>query len=308
MGECIELMVRVQTALSQGAIRLPLRSSVALTDPATHLLLMPGSLPDPPVFGAKLLSLFPDNPQRVDPAPAIQGHVLLFDGDTGRPLALVEAASLTAIRTAAASAAATRILANPDAGCLALLGYGVQAHSHLLAMRAVRPVREVRVWGPDPARAAAFAEQYGEDPALSIQVADSASAAVRDADLICAVSGSRTPIVLGEALSPGCHVNLVGAAMPDSREADGTAMARGRLFTEVTEFALAEAGDILLAMNEGSIDAGQIAGEIGQVFDGRVAGRESPHQITIYKSLGNTAQDLIAAHHVWAGARGPNLA
>ncbi|HEY5645636.1 MAG TPA: hypothetical protein VIS76_06840, partial [Pseudomonadales bacterium] len=174
MDRCIELMARVQTTISRGEISLPLRSHLQVGE-RNGLLLMPGSLSQPAVFGAKLLSLFPDNGQRG--LPVIQGQVLLFDGGDGRPLALVEAASLTAIRTAAASGAATRALANPQASVLALLGYGVQAESHLEAMCCVRPVREVRVWGPDPAKAKAFADRK-RPVQLPVTAVDSVEAAV----------------------------------------------------------------------------------------------------------------------------------
>jgi ornithine cyclodeaminase len=261
---------------------------------------MPGALTDPAVFGAKLVSLYPHNSQGPEPRPTIQGHVLLFEGNHGRPLALIEAASLTAIRTAAASAAATSALAASDARTLALLGYGVQAVSHLEAMCAVRPIERVRVWGPDADRAAAFAVRQ-QRPDLEIEAAASVEDAVREADLVCAVSGASTPILHGEWLAPGVHVNLVGAHSADCREADGRTLARARIFTEISGFALAEAGDIVLAIEEGAISADKIAGEIGDVHAGRLEGRQSADQITLYKSLGNTAQDLIAAHQVWLG-------
>lgn len=302
MAACIDLMAEVQAAISRGEISLPLRQAIPLPEApgsegagTASLLLMPGALSEPAVFGAKLISIFPGNGRRG--LPAIQGQVLLFDGDDGRPLALVEAASLTAIRTAAASAAATRVLANPDASRLALLGYGVQAGSHLEAMRAVRPIREVRVWGPSQDKAAAFAEKHS-GPELSVRAAASPEVALGDAEVICAVSASAEPIIRSEWLKPGCHLNLVGAHRPDAREADGATIAGARVFTEITGFALVEAGDILLAIADGLITAGNIAGEIGAVIEGELPGRENPEQITVYKSLGNTAQDLVAAHHV----------
>ena len=307
MAVCIELMEQVQAALSRGEINLPLRSATQLpfgeADQAS-LLIMPGALTSPPVSGAKLLSLYPENGQMNPPLPTIQGYVLLFAGSDGRPLALVEAASLTAIRTAAASAAATRALARPEASSLALLGCGVQAASHLEAMRAVRPVSNVTVWGRDPARARAFAARQ-DSGELTISVAESPEEAVRGADLVCAVSGSPTPVILGEWLSPGVHLNLVGAHTAATREADGRTLARARVFTEVLAFAMAEAGDILLAVQEGALATEDIAGEIGQVFNGDLAGRRSDEEITLNKSLGNTAQDLIAAHQVLTGG-GPD--
>ena len=300
MARCIDLLTDLHASISRGEVELPLRSGVPLPfepEGSNTLLVMPGALPDPAVFGAKLLSIYPDNGNAQRPLPVIQGHVLLFDGANGSPLALVDAASLTAIRTAAASGAATRALARSDASTLALLGYGVQAESHLEAMRAVRSVEQVRVWGPNPEKAAAFADRFS-DSELRIEAVSSAEDAVTDAHLVCAVTASTTPVIQGQWLSPGCHLNLVGAHSPSTREADGATLARVRIFTEITEFALAEAGDLLLAMEEGAIERSAIAGEIGDVLNEEIAGRERDDQITLYKNLGNVAQDLVAAYHV----------
>jgi ornithine cyclodeaminase len=306
MSACIDLLTELHGSISSDELQLPLRTGVPLPfepEGTNSLLVMPGALPEPAIFGAKLLSLYPANGN--SELPVIQGHVLLFDGLNGRPLALVDAASLTAIRTAAASAAATRALARPDASSLALLGYGVQAASHLEAMRCVRPITQVRVWGPNPEKAQAFAAAQ-DDGNLSVQAASSAESAIDGADLICAVSAATTPIIAGHRLAPGCHLNLVGAHTATSREADGETLARARVFTEITEFALAEAGDLLLAMEEGKITQAQVAGEIGAVFNGDLAGREHDDQITLYKNLGNVAQDLAAAHHVFAAGTQQN--
>jgi len=299
MRECIELMDRTQRALSRGDVRIPLRTGVPVAGGRGVLLLMPGEAGSPPVFGAKILSVFPEN----EALPAIQGWILLFDPADGAPLALVEAASVTAIRTAAASAVATRVLARSDAETLVLLGCGVQAASHLEAMLVVRRFREVLVWGPTPARARAFADSQAAAHGIPVEPIDEAARAVARGDVICAVSAAREPIVHGNDLKPGCHVNLVGAHTPDTREADARAFERARVFTEVTEFALAEAGDLLMAIAEGAFSADRIEGEIGAVLEGTVAGRTGAAEITLYKSLGNVAQDLAAASHVLARSR-----
>lgn len=297
MDGCIDLMADVQMRLSSGEIELPLRQWVPHGSDGRGLLVMPGSLGDADVFGAKLLSLFPANPGQG--RPAIQGSVLLFEPETGTPAALVDAAKLTALRTAAASGAATRALARAEAATLALLGYGVQAESHLAAMAAVRTLREVRVWGPSLERAQAFAARH--DVGIPIHALASAEAAVRDADLICAVSASREPIIESDWVAAGTHINLVGAHAPRQREASGALMGKGRVFTEITAFALEEAGDIVLALDEGHLDVDELT-EIGAVLGGDAPGRQSPDDITIYKSLGNTAQDLAAARFVHATA------
>ena len=295
MSVCIDLVQETQIAISRGEIEIPLRSTLPVDEGRATFLVMPGEVGESGTFGAKLLSIYPDNPAQG--LAAIQGYVLLFDAADGTPSALVDAASITAIRTAAASAAATRALARLDASRLALLGYGVQAESHLEAMCAVRHIREVRVWGPNIEKARAFAARH-ERPELIIEAVEIAGEAVRGADLVCAVSNARDPLIVANDVSPGTHLNLVGAHKPNGREADAETLARSRVYTEVTKFALAEAGDLILAIEEGVLSASEIRGEIGEVFAGTLAGRTSEGEITLYKSLGNTAQDLASAAYV----------
>ncbi|MCY3605309.1 MAG: ornithine cyclodeaminase family protein [Gammaproteobacteria bacterium] len=293
MDACIDLMADTQAAISRGEITPPLRSFVPVAGGKGGMGIMPGDTPS--AFGAKLISLYAGNPARG--LPTIQGCILLFDPETGTPAALVEGASVTAIRTAAASGAATRALAREDASVLALLGYGVQAETHLEAMRCVRPVREIRVWGPSLEKASRFATAHMDDD-LAVTAVETASEAVSGADLVCAVSAATEPVIEGRRLAAGCHVNLVGSHSPTTREADGETMGRARVFTEITDFAMKEAGDILLAIEEGFLTEGDLAGEIGAVFDGAVEGRRSEVEITLYTSLGNVAQDLAAAHYI----------
>lgn len=293
MSACIDLMAQTQAAISRGEITPPLRSFVPAAGGQGGLGVMPGDTPD--TFGAKLISLIPGNPARG--LPMIQGCILLFSRETGAPAALVEGASVTAIRTAAASGAATRALARKDASVLALLGYGVQAETHLQAMRCVRPVREVRVWGPSIEKAGRFASNHTNDE-VTVAAVETAREAMTGAHLICAVSAATQPVIEGRWLSPGCHLNLVGSHSPTTREADGETMGRARVFTEITEFAMKEAGDILLAIKEGFLAEHDLAGEIGAVIGGGAEGRRSEDEITLYKSLGNVAQDLAAAYYV----------
>ena len=297
MPACIDLMAATQAAISRGDIELPLRTMLSVSDGGGYFGVMPGEIADDEVFGAKLVTLFPDNPSRG--IPTVQGYILFFDRADGSPLALVEAASVTALRTAAASGAATRVLAREDASTLAILGCGVLAETHFDAMLAVRPVRDVRIWGRDLEKATAFAERHANRGGARVQAVADAAEAVADAHLVCTVSGSHTPILEGEWLSPGAHVNLVGAHNPATREADGVVLAHGRVYTEITEFALAEAGDLLLAVEEGHFALDNIVGEIGQAIDGTITGRTGEDEITVYKSLGNTAQDLAAARAVY---------
>lgn len=299
MEACIDLMAVTMRDVSGGGARLPPRSVVALDDAGNLLLDMPGALDRPAVFGSKLLSYFPANTEQ----PMIQGVIVLFEAATGRPAAVVDAVSVTALRTAAASGLATRLLAREDARTLAILGTGVQAEHHLEAMRAVRQLERVAVWGRSLAKARAFAERHRETAGVEIIAVADARTAVEAADIVCTVTASPTPIVEGRWLKPGAHLNLVGAFTPTTREADTEAIGRSRLFVEMRESALREAGEILIPIGEGALTAAHIAGEIGEVVAGKVAGRTGPDGITAYKSLGNVAQDLATAAFALEQAR-----
>jgi ornithine cyclodeaminase len=213
---------------------------------------------------------------------------------------------ITAIRTAAASGLATRLLAREDAGDLAILGSGVQAVSHLEAMREVRTLRRVRVWSRSSENARAFARRQGERFGLEIDAAPSARAAVEGADLICTTTAAREPVLRGEWLAPGAHVNAVGACFPSARELDAAAVKRARLFVDCRESALAEAGDFLIAREEGAFGDDHIVGEIGDVLLGRVPGRRSADEITLFESLGIALEDLAACHFVLQRGRAAN--
>lgn len=295
MSACIDLMRDTQAALSRGDIELPLRSILPVGEGAGFFGVMPGEVGPAGLFGAKLVSLYPQNPARG--IAAIQGYILLFDNSDGTPKALVEAASVTAIRTAAASGAATRVLAREDAHTLALLGYGVQAESHLEAMSVVRDIREVRVWGPSVGKARAFALRHARD-GIGLRAVETPGDAVRGADIVCAVSNASDPLIRSSDVSPGTHLNMVGAHTAKDREVDGETVGRSRVYTEVTAFALAEAGDLLLAIEEGHFTEGRILGEIGALFEGLIEGRTNDDEITLYENLGNTAQDVAAAGYV----------
>ncbi len=290
METCIDLMATTMVAVSRAEAAMPLRSVVPMGESGSAFVVMPGALGRPPVFGAKLISYFPKNTK----LPVIQGVIALFDGDSGRLKALVDAASVTAVRTAAASGMATRALAREDATTLALLGCGVQAEHHLRAMRAVRPLEQVFVWGRSLDKAKAFAERRAGG-GLKVEAVPDARTAVEAADIVCTVTNSPTPVLEGSWLKPGAHLNLVGAFTPATREADTGAILRARVFVEIREFALREAGDLLIPIAEGRVTAAHVVGEIADVLTGAVPGRQSASDITAYKSLGNVAQDLATA-------------
>ncbi len=295
MAECIEVMDDAMRRAAQRDALMPLRTGIRL--PREGMFgWMPGHLAKPEVFGIKVVSVFEKNF-----ALGMHSHngvVVLFETEHGRPFAVVDASEITAIRTAAASALATRLLAREDTSTLTIMGYGAQGRQHLEAMLCVRDFDEVRVWGRHSDRSQAFAEEMESRFGVVVRGVDNAREATRGADVICTVTASPEPIVFGEWLEPGQHINAVGTSFPGVRELDGPAVARSRLFVDLREGALAQAGEFQMARDEGLIDDSHILGEIGQVALGTVAGREGNDEITLYKSLGLVVQDLAAAHHV----------
>jgi alanine dehydrogenase len=315
-GECVEVMAGALAALARGEAFQPLRAAHWLPDRRGLLVTMPGGLfaggeeEGGGILGVKVLTVFPANAAHGEESH--QGAVLLFEAERGRPLAFLDAASITAIRTAAVSALATRLLAREDAGDLALLGAGVQARAHLAALREVRTLRRVRVWSRDPERARRFATEESARHDLGIEPVATAREAVEGADLICTVTAAVEPVLEGEWIAPGAHVNAVGACTPNARELDTAAVVRARLFVDRRESALNEPGEILTPLRAGAIGEDHIRGEIGELVIGRVAGRISPADVTLFESLGLTVEDLAAARHIYRKAleqgRGVSLA
>ena len=301
MDACVSLMRDALTALSRGDAVLPLRSKMFLPDQSGLLGLMPGYLGDPQSFGLKVVAVMPGN--HGTPYDSHQGVVMLFGVEHGEPLAILDASAITAIRTAAASAAATDVLARSDAGDLALIGSGVQARTHLAAMKAVRPLRRVRVWSRNRAHAERFASEEAKAAGVRIEVAETAEAAVKGAGLVCTTTSSKEPVLQGAWLAPGAHVNAVGACFPNAREVDTEAVRRARLYTDCRESCVKEAGDFIIPRNEGAIDDGHLVGEVGEAFLGRIPGRRSPDEVTLYESLGVAVEDLAAAHAIHRRAR-----
>ena len=304
MEQAIAVVDRVMRDVSAGGAQLPLRHVVPVGGTAARpnlMGVMSGAISDPQCYGVKLVSLFPDNPSR-----GLSGHrgaVVLFEAETGGAVAMMDAGLLTAIRTAAASAVATRALARPDARVLAIIGTGEQAEHHLTAMLAVRPVQEVRIIGRRPERAAEFAEHAAaHHPGLRISHGVDARAAVAGADIICTVTNSATPVLMGEWLEPGQHLNVVGASMPAKREVDDAVVLRAALFCDYRPSLLAQAGEVVEMIAAGTVTEAHLQGEIGAVLAGLVPGRQTADQITLYRSLGVTAQDLAVAHHVLGAA------
>jgi len=277
-----EVIPAVETALadfSAGRVVQPVRTVVPVEPAAGFLGVMPAYTGS--ALGAKLVAFYPRNIG----IPTHHAIIQLFRPETGEPLVTMDGTLITEVRTAAASAVATKYLARPDASVLAILGSGVQARSHLEALRLVRQFREVRVWSPR--NAAAFTREHG------VEAAASAEDAVRGADVIVTATTSQVPILFGEWVSPGTHVNAVGATRPDWRELDDTLVREGRTWVDSLAAARQESGDVLAAGED------RLAGEIGQIINGTIPGRQSPDEITIFKSLGIAVEDVATAALVW---------
>ena len=296
MQKCMELVADALASLARGEGQNPLRRGMRLEDGRGLLGMMPGCTHSPATLGLKVVTVFPGN--HGSEWDAHQGVVMLFDPEHGVPRAILDASEITAIRTAAASGVATRALARDDAGDLALLGAGVQARTHLEAMLAARPLRRVRVYSPRAESRAAFAARESERHGLRVEAMASARAAVEGADLVCTVTSSREPVLEGRWLAPGCHVNAAGACLPAARELDTEAVRRARVFVDRRESALAEAGDLLIPMKEGAFGEAHIQGELGEVLLGKVPGRRTRDELTLFESLGIAVEDLAAAHYL----------
>ena len=297
MGECIDAMAEVLAAHARKEVHQPLRSVTVPEASDGFMGLMPAHRGgEHPLFGLKAVCIFPGNPARG--LDAHQGTVTLFDGTTGRPTAILDASGITAIRTAAVSALATRLLAADDARELAILGSGVQAEAHLGAMRAVRDFERVRIYSPTREHAARLAEHAGA------AVADSAELAVRGADVVVTATNSREPVLRRDWLAPGAHVNAVGASAPTSRELDTATVAACSLFVDSRESVLNEAGEYQLAVREGAIEGpGHIRAELGEVAAGMHPGRTGSEELTLFRSLGLAIEDMAAAERAVENAR-----
>lgn len=296
MSDCIDLMERTMIAVSQGKAVLPLRTAMQMPGDIGRLGIMPGYLETADTYSAKLLSLFPRNAGTEHSSHV--GALVLFETEHGYPIALIDAAEITAIRTAAASGMATRVLAREDASQLAILGTGEQAVRHLDAMLAVRAITDVRVWGRDLAKTAQFAEACAARHDVTIRAAASVEEAVDGADIVCTTTHAPEPILFGEWVAPGTHLNVVGSSIPTTAEIDGALVVKSRFFVDYRGSALAQAGEYLRTIEARLIGPEHILGEIGEVASGEVAGRMGDGDITLYKSLGIAAQDIAAGRLV----------
>ncbi len=291
---CIPLIRDAMIAFSRGETLQHLRSVLPLSD-GRFLGLMPGALGANAPFGAKLISVFLAN--SAAGRQTHQGLILLFDPVTGEPVCVVHAGEVTAIRTAAASAVATDALSRKDARRLTILGTGEQAATHARAITKVRPLESIALWGRSPDRARALTAQLQAELSVPFHAPPTVEEAVADADIVCTVTAATEPILKGGWLRPGTHVNVVGSGFAGPAEVDNDLVVRSRFFVDSREGVLQQGAEFLRAKTAGLIDDRHIAGEIGNVLSGKVAGRRSPDEITVYKSLGHVVQDLASA---WA--------
>ena len=294
--ECAEAMRGALAGLARGQLHQPLRTVIRPPGAAGMMALMPAYQAAPAekaAYGLKAICIVPGNPAAG--LDSHQGVVLLSSAATGEPLALLNASAVTEIRTAAVSAVATELLARRDATELAIIGTGVQARSHLLAIAALRPLTLIRVAGRDPARARRFAEEMRERTAAVVTPCDSAADAVAGAGIVVTATSSAEPVLCRDWLAPGAHINAVGACVPQARELDTETMAAAVLFTDSRESVTSEAGDYLMAEAEGAVGPDHIRAEIGELLTGRAPGRAGDDEITVFESLGLAVEDLAAA-------------
>jgi ornithine cyclodeaminase/alanine dehydrogenase-like protein (mu-crystallin family) len=286
MGELIDAMERALVAFSAGRVVQPVRTVMEIRD-RSYFGLMPALDSDASLLGAKLVTVLLDN--AASGLPSHQGVIVLFDAASGALLAVTDGRYITEARTAAVSAVSVRHMARPDARVLAIIGSGVQAHSHLEALPLVRDFREIRVWSPNAERLRQFAK--GRD----VIACDSAERAVRDAGVVVLATSSATPVIEDAWVAPGTHVIAVGACRPTQRETPPRLVARSLVVVDSRAAAMREAGDILLAIDDGLIGPGHIHAELGEVAAGVKPGREHAAQVTLFKSLGLAIEDVVSA-------------
>lgn len=296
MAEAIKVVRDAYVQLSAGEAVVPLRTSLRVWSQDGVTLFMPAYLATSEALGAKIVSVFPENPKQG--LPTIHAVVFVIDPTTGCPMALMNGAYLTALRTGAASGVATDLLCRSDARVAAILGAGAQARTQLEAICTVRPIEKVWVYDLAPETAVAYVEEmrvHGAPIPADLLIAGSAAQAVCEADVICVATTSLRPVFDDADLKPGVHINGIGSYRPDMQEIPAKTVLRSKLVVDSRSASLAEAGDLVVALKEGLITEGHVHGEIGEVAAGRVPGRESYEEVTLFKSVGVAVQDVAVA-------------
>ena len=296
MAEAIQAVQDAYVQLSAGQAVVPLRTPVPVERRAGVTLFMPAYLSTSDALGAKIVSVFPENVAQ--DLPLIHAVVVVVDAKTGRPVALMDGTYLTALRTGAASGVSTNLLARPDARVAAVFGAGVQARTQLEAVCTVRPIDKAWVYDTAPDRAAAYAQEmqaYGVPVPTDVVVAETPAEALRDADVVCTATTSSVPVFDDADLKPGAHVSAVGAYTHEMQEIPAETVVRAKVVVDSRVASLAEAGDLIIPLEEGLMAEADIHGEIGEVASGHIAGRESDSEVTFFKSVGLAVQDVAVA-------------
>lgn len=300
MDDLIPAMASALSDFSARKVTQPLRTVLTVGEQHAFYGVMPAYIPGTPALGTKLVTVFGDNPQRG--LPTHLAMIVLLDPETGALLALMDGRYITEARTGAVSAVSVQQLAREDASVLAIIGSGVQARSHLEAIARVRTLTEVRVWSRTREKVEAFVTEMQPHTDARIHRAGSCEEAVRNAAIVALATASKEPVVRSQWIGDGTHICAVGACRPTEREMDALLVARASLYVDSREAALAEAGDIVLAIKDDAIEATHIKGELGEVVGGKIPGRTGAEQVTIFKSLGMAVEDVAAAHLVYQRA------
>jgi ornithine cyclodeaminase len=297
MNECIEVMEKMFRSLASGECLQPLRNIMRLPDGSGVLGMMPGHADKLGVMGIKVITVFHANSEVG--LPSHQGVVMLFDAKTGKPLMLFDALEITAIRTAAASAVATKLLSRKDSSTLAIIGSGEQAKRHIESMLVVRKIKQINIWSRKEENAKGLAEKTSVQLNIPVMICKNAQEAVEHADIICTVTASKEPVIKDEWIAKGTHINAVGSSTPMARELDTATIVRSKLFADCYESIFKEAGDFLIPKNERVVGHDHVKAEIGEVLLEKKKGRENDEEITVFKSLGIAAEDIFSAYHIY---------
>jgi len=297
MEECITVMEKMFRSLAAGECLQPLRNIMWLPDRNGVLGMMPGHATKLGVMGIKVISVFHANKEAG--LPSHQGIVMLFDAKHGHPLMLFDALEITAIRTAAASAVATKLLSRERSSTLAIIGSGEQAKRHIEAILLVRNIKQINIWSRNGNNAKHLVNMLSGEYNIPVYLKKNVQEAVEHADIICTVTSSKEPVLMGDCIASGTHINAVGSSTASSRELDTAAILKSKLFTDCYESLFNEAGDFLIPKKEGAITNEHIKAEIGEVLSGTKKGREHEDEITIFKSLGISAEDIFSAYHIY---------
>ena len=297
MEECITIMENIFIQLEEDQAFNPLRSAMLIPGENGLLSMMPGYVNKQDIMGIKSVSVYPENANIG--LESHQGSVTLFNALNGTPLAIMDAGQITAIRTAAVSGLATRILAKKNSKILAILGSGIQARTHIEAMTTILNLEEIRVWSKNKKNAKRLVEEQRKKYAIPFRPFDTVNEAIYNADIICTTTAAVEPILQGKYLMQGVHINAVGSSVRNTRELDGFAIKLSKLYVDKIESTINESGDFLMAKQEGTIDDNHIIGTLGEILTKQKKGRNNINDITLFKSLGLAVEDIATAFFIY---------